>query len=111
MNLDELTRSDNVVRDQLLAIQNWILESRLYVLLMPALYFILFLFSMVMLIIQNRTKLMIAFMPYVLVMGTIFVAIPAQDIRYALPNLFIGILGLATVKGRFSERVSENAEN
>ncbi|MDK4451083.1 DUF6020 family protein [Enterococcus casseliflavus] len=111
LNLDEITKGNNRVRNQLLELQNWILKSRLYVLLMPALYFILFLFSMVMLIVKNKTKLIIAFMPYVLVMGTIFVAIPAQDIRYALPNLFIGILGLATVKGRFSERVSENAEN
>lgn len=104
LDLDEATRENNWVREKLLILCNWIEKSRLYVLLMPAIYFIFFLFSMIMLIVKNRANLILAFMPYFLVMGSVFIAIPAQDIRYALPNLFIGILGLAVVKGKFLER-------
>ncbi len=107
LDLDEVTKGNNWVRDKLLALYNWIEISGLYIFLMPAIYFILGLFSMIMLIVKNRSQLILAFIPYFMVMGSIFIAIPAQDIRYALPNLFIGILGFAVAKVKVIERLPE----
>lgn len=103
MNLDKFTRKKNSVRIVLLDILNWIEYSKLYIFLMPASHFILVTFSMIMLLIKKRAKLILAFIPYFLVIGSMFVAIPAQDIRYAFISLFMGVLGICIVKGDLKE--------
>ena len=71
-----------------------IVDKKFFKLFMPALFFLMFIVGIGFLITKKQFDLLLSFMPYLLTMGTMFVAIPAQDIRYAFPNYFIGVIAI-----------------
>lgn len=78
---------------------NKLYRSQLRLFIMPALYLILFLLSIGILYTKGYGILSLAFLPYFLSLGTMFVAIPAPDPRYALPNYFISLITLCLASG------------
>lgn len=73
---------------------NKIYHSQLRLFAMPALYLIIFLVAVFILFSKGYALVTLAFLPYFLSLGTMFVAIPAQDVRYALPNYFVSLIAL-----------------
>lgn len=76
-----------------------IFNSSIRYLFMPAVFLIIFLLSSGILWLKGYGLYTLAFLPYFLTLGTMFVAIPAPDIRYALPNYFISIIALCIALG------------
>ncbi|MGX7162265.1 DUF6020 family protein [Enterococcus massiliensis] len=88
----------------------YIEEKGLYLFLMPALYFCIFMFSLIVLWWQGAFKLTLAFTPFLLNLGTMFVAIPAQDVRYAFPNYFIAFISFALAWGYYKNAKDQKIE-
>lgn len=78
---------------------NKIYHSQLRLFAMPALYLIIFLVAIFILFSKGYALVTLAFLPYFLSLGTMFVAIPAQDVRYALPNYFVSLIALCLATG------------
>ncbi|MGG3751508.1 DUF6020 family protein [Heyndrickxia coagulans] len=74
----------------------------LRVLLMPAFYLYLILLFLFTTILKGNWRLVIAAVPMFLNLGSMFAAIPAQDIRYFFPNFLLAVpfFFLATLTSR-----------
>ncbi|MCU7356353.1 DUF6020 family protein [Enterococcus dispar] len=83
------------LENMLVSFTQHIVDKKIFKLFMPALFFLMFIVGIGFLITKKQFDLLLSFMPYLLTMGTMFVAIPAQDIRYAFPNYFIGVIAIA----------------
>lgn len=81
----------DVIGEAMLFIQN----SKLYFFLMPSLYLIIIVFSILVIFRKGNSIMILPFVPYLLNLGTMFIGIPAQDVRYVFSNYFVAFLALA----------------
>ncbi|UOQ94437.1 DUF6020 family protein [Halobacillus shinanisalinarum] len=79
----------------------WVDNNLREVILRPATYTFLIILTGVAMALKNGPRSLLVILPVLLNTGTMFLAIPAQDFRYQLANVFIAFLMIAVVFLKF----------
>lgn len=104
INIDNYGSGSSKWHQLLRKIQIKIVDSRLYILIMPSVMLIFFLLVYLKLFLDKKIIFMICFFPYGLLLGSLLVALPAQDVRYLLFTYFMPFLILAVNKMTSSQK-------